>query len=72
MDCAERRNILLGNCRDLVICVNGVGHVKDLVIGMLGSGISLFEVDFVGRDIQHFRSFVDGHCNVVAGAPVTE
>ena len=46
--------------------------MKDLVIGMLGSGISLFEVDFVGRDIQHFRSFVDGHCNVVAGAPVPE
>ena len=66
VDCADRGETLLGNCRGLSVCVMGSSATLSVVEEMLDGSNTVV----VSTALELLTNFVDGTCNVIAGPNV--
>ena len=65
--CADRGDTLMGNCRQLSVCVARATVWADMVENLLG-GTNTHEVSF---NSELLPALLDGTCNVITSSPVT-
>ena len=67
VDCADRGDTLLGNCRNLAVCVAKATVWADMVENILGGSVT-YEVSF---NSELLPRLLDGTCNVITSSPLT-